>query len=183
MAITIPRTAWIDDDGTGTTGTVLNNAVKTELYNQIDAALGATEATINSLTQPPLWNAVAYNAANFVGVSPMTWTVDAGDQIRFSYRLNGKTMDVSFYVDSTTFGGTASSEARIVLPAGQSGKAYSICGIFRCFVNNVPANSFLGVITAGPSLSYLSLGRIDGSVFPLGANLYTLSGTATFEVN
>lgn len=42
MAIT--RTAWVDDDGTGTSGTVINNAVKTELYNQIDAGLNA-EAT------------------------------------------------------------------------------------------------------------------------------------------
>lgn len=39
MAVTITRTAWIDDDGTGTTGTIINNAVKTELYNQIDQAL------------------------------------------------------------------------------------------------------------------------------------------------
>jgi hypothetical protein len=39
MAITITRTPWIDDDGTGTSGTVINNAVKTDLYNQIDAAL------------------------------------------------------------------------------------------------------------------------------------------------
>lgn len=39
MAVTIVRTAWIDDDGTGTTGTVINNAVKTELYGQIDGAL------------------------------------------------------------------------------------------------------------------------------------------------
>jgi hypothetical protein len=39
MAVTITRTAWIDDDGTGTTGTVINNAVKTGLYNEIDAAL------------------------------------------------------------------------------------------------------------------------------------------------
>jgi Chaperone of endosialidase len=39
MAVTITRTAWIDDDGTGTTGTVINNAVKTDLYNQIDGAL------------------------------------------------------------------------------------------------------------------------------------------------
>ena len=39
MAIT--RTAWVDDDGTGTTGTVINNAVKTELYNQIDATVSA----------------------------------------------------------------------------------------------------------------------------------------------
>lgn len=41
MAVTITRTAWTDDDGTGTTGTVINNAVKTELYNQIDTALAA----------------------------------------------------------------------------------------------------------------------------------------------
>ena len=36
MAIT--RTPMVDDDGTGTTGTVINNAWKQELYNQIDAA-------------------------------------------------------------------------------------------------------------------------------------------------
>ena len=35
MAIT--RTAMTDDDGSGTTGTILNNAWKQELYNQIDA--------------------------------------------------------------------------------------------------------------------------------------------------
>jgi hypothetical protein len=39
MAITITRTPWIDDDGSGTTGTVINNAEKTALYNQIDQAL------------------------------------------------------------------------------------------------------------------------------------------------
>ncbi len=35
--MSITRTAWTDDDGTGTTGTILNNAVKTTLYDQIDA--------------------------------------------------------------------------------------------------------------------------------------------------
>ena len=43
MAATITRTPWIDDDGTGTTGTVINNAVKTELYNQIDELAGKIE--------------------------------------------------------------------------------------------------------------------------------------------
>jgi hypothetical protein len=47
MAVTITRTPWIDDDGTGTTGTVINNAVKTGLYNEIDAAL-AKLAPINA---------------------------------------------------------------------------------------------------------------------------------------
>ena len=39
MAVTIVRTNWIDDDGTGTTGTVLNSALHTTLYNEIDTAL------------------------------------------------------------------------------------------------------------------------------------------------
>lgn len=39
MPVTITRTAWIDDDGTGQTGTPINNAEKQLLYNQIDAAL------------------------------------------------------------------------------------------------------------------------------------------------
>jgi hypothetical protein len=40
MAIT--RTAMVDDDGSGTTGTILNNAWKQELYNQIDAKIPTT---------------------------------------------------------------------------------------------------------------------------------------------
>lgn len=39
MAIT--RTSIVDDDGTLTTGTIWNNAYKTELYDQIDAAISA----------------------------------------------------------------------------------------------------------------------------------------------
>jgi hypothetical protein len=42
MAIT--RTAWTDDDGSGLTGTVINNAEKVALYDQIDAALAAEAA-------------------------------------------------------------------------------------------------------------------------------------------
>jgi hypothetical protein len=37
----ITRTPLIDDDGSGTTGTILNNAWPTGLYNQIDAAIAS----------------------------------------------------------------------------------------------------------------------------------------------
>jgi len=43
----IVRTPIINDDGTCTTGTVWDNAWKTELYNQIDGALGAVQAPMN----------------------------------------------------------------------------------------------------------------------------------------
>ena len=59
MAVTITRSAWIDDDGTGTTGTVINNAVKTALYNDIDGALAkvAQLAGGNSFTGAQAINA------------------------------------------------------------------------------------------------------------------------------
>ena len=44
MAIT--RTPIIDDDGSGTKGTIIDNAWKQELYGQIDAADAANAATI-----------------------------------------------------------------------------------------------------------------------------------------
>jgi len=56
MAIT--RTAITDDDGTGTTGTVVDNAWKQELYNQIDAADAAvtTAVTPGSRTETSTGN-------------------------------------------------------------------------------------------------------------------------------
>lgn len=48
MPVTIGRTALTDDDGTGTTGTVINNAWLISLYNQIDAALAALPQGIAS---------------------------------------------------------------------------------------------------------------------------------------
>lgn len=61
----ITRTAWIDDDGSGTTGTVINNAEKTLIYDQIDA-------------HTPAWVDIPFNAANFVGASGGTWAVTSG---------------------------------------------------------------------------------------------------------
>jgi hypothetical protein len=44
MAIT--RTTWVDDDGSGTVGTVVNNAEKTILYDQIDQASNRLNASV-----------------------------------------------------------------------------------------------------------------------------------------
>jgi len=56
----IVRTPWIDDDGTGTTGTIINNAEKQLLYTQIDEAIGG------------VWTPVPFNAANFPGTPGIT---------------------------------------------------------------------------------------------------------------
>ncbi len=43
----IVRTADVDDDGTGTTGTIRNNAWKTAIYVAIDDALGKTTTLVD----------------------------------------------------------------------------------------------------------------------------------------
>lgn len=57
----IPRTPIIDDDGTGSTGTILNNSWKQELYDQIDAADVAANGPSNA---PVVFPAVAVPSAN-----------------------------------------------------------------------------------------------------------------------
>ena len=55
MAIQIQRTHWQDDDGTGTTGTVLNDAEKQRLYDQIDEALATVDA--GQVSRAPIYHA------------------------------------------------------------------------------------------------------------------------------
>lgn len=54
----ITRTPWTDDDGTGTTGTIINNGEKQIIYNQIDEALAAPGLG-------GVWTDVPFDGANF----------------------------------------------------------------------------------------------------------------------
>jgi hypothetical protein len=48
---TINRATWIDDDGTGTKGTIINNArLQQDIYDKIDAALAALDAADAALS-------------------------------------------------------------------------------------------------------------------------------------
>jgi hypothetical protein len=116
MAVTIGRTPWIDDDGTGTTGTVLNNAVKTELYNQIDTALAGIQTLIGN------WIDVPYNAANFMA-STGTWTVESADVYVYSYCVIGKTCIVSVFVNATSV--STNAALYIAIPGGYLAANYA----------------------------------------------------------
>jgi len=94
MAIT--RTPMIDDDGSGTTGTIINNAWKTELYNQIDGAIGAIDVVAS----------VPFNASMF-GVYPSgAWTVTSGNVITLAYSRTGGTGVVTMQLANTVITGT-----------------------------------------------------------------------------
>lgn len=144
----IIRTPIIDDDGSGRTGTIINNAWKTELYNQID----------NGTNIP--WNDVPFNAANFTSLTGSTWTVTAGNQIRFAYRRHdNKTMTLQLYVANTVLavpsGGT---DVAVIIPdaitvaTGQMGTAWiynpvgvSSMGLVSTYVGRYMVVSYPGL--------------------------------------
>ena len=122
MAVTITRTALTDDDGTGTTGTVLNNAFKTQLYDQIDVALATLNTAIGAVGA---WTTVTFAAGNFTAQAG-TWTVTAGQQTTYAYAVLGKTMVLAFCINGGTVSATPTYLA-MAIPGG-----YSTVGDIRC---------------------------------------------------
>ena len=113
MAIT--RTPIIDDDGTGTSGTVIDNAWKQEFYNQIDGYVTGTAGS-------GVWTDVPFSAANFSGVAPLVWTVGAAAVIRNQYQVQGKILFWSLYLSwfsgGNVIGGSAGPSLQIAIPGG-----------------------------------------------------------------
>jgi hypothetical protein len=107
----ITRTPMIDDDGSGTTGTVINAAWKTELYNQIDAAdaaIGGVGARVD----------VPFSAANFTTpTAGATWVVTAAT---YSYIVIGKAVFITLLIEGTGTITGAPVRLYVALPAGLS---------------------------------------------------------------
>ena len=134
MAIT--RTPIVDDDGSGTTGTVINNAWKQQFYDQIDAVAPG----------PPAWVDVPYSASNFTASGAMTWTVDAGDQLLFRYAISGKVGLILFDISNTTVGGTPGTHLDILLPVAVAPASNLVLPIW--LQNPAGAMGFVNVVAA-----------------------------------
>jgi hypothetical protein len=170
--------------GGSTGGLFVRDTTQPDGWGLLDAAAGVLRCSgagalpAWSNDGAGLWTPVAYSAANFVGTGSMVWTVDAGDQVRFSYQLNAKTLTVSFWINTSSLTGTASNEIRLTIPAGKTSAAYA-AGIV--WLNNPTSN--VGIINAPASQTYLQIYKADQSNYTLSTNTFLLSGTFTFEVN
>ena len=99
--VTITRTHWIDDDGTGTTGTIINDAAKQEIYGQIDAALALVQPSADIGT----WLDVPFAASNFFPPAG-TWTVTSGQiNINRYTRIGAHIVVWVLRLQSSTVGG------------------------------------------------------------------------------
>jgi hypothetical protein len=164
MAVTITRTAWIDDDGSGTTGTVINNAEKTLLYNQIDEGFAKFTPGQTPAAGTPIDH--AFTAGDYTGSGGMTWTLGAPDFGVNSYALSGKS--VTWYVNvGGTLGGTASNIVYIKLPGGLANGPRAVRGNDLIIYNSSPQIS--GQLFLSSNVNQLNISRADGANFSLGS--------------
>jgi hypothetical protein len=117
MAVTITRTAWTDDDGSGTTGTVINNAVKTELYNQIDGGFSALSPGTSTITTTGTQTALALPA----GGGPLVIFANNASLLTvqgIAAGLNGQQLTIvsigAGQVDLAHLNGSASAANRLI---------------------------------------------------------------------
>lgn len=97
----ITRTPIIDDSGQGTDGTVIDNAWKQELYNQIDGVLGGTS-----------WTTIPFSAANF----PVQPAIEAHQVPLNQFTVINKTLFWMMNMSGAPGSGFAS--LNLVLPGG-----------------------------------------------------------------
>lgn len=152
-----------DDDGSGTTGTILDDA----LFDSIRDYIGTA------------WTAVAFSAGNFTANVLGTWTVASGDQAAFQYVEIGKTMVVSVKINTSTVGGTPDSELRITVPNGRTIAGYAE----GPFVRQQAGTMAMGVWLANGGDTFIRL-RVDlsGTVWSSSTDATFVSGTFVFEI-
>jgi hypothetical protein len=150
MAIT--RTAMIDDDGSGTTGTIINNAWKTELYNQIDSVVAGASGA---------WVDVVFNAGYFTTpTAGATWVVSAAT---YHYALIGKVVNLSLSIPTSTVTG-APVRFNVVLPLVPNRTA----GVTYWY--RVGSLEGAGIAFLNPGVTYMDFLRdVVGQPFPAGA--------------
>jgi len=156
----ITRTIMTDDDGTGTTGTILNNAWLQTIYGQVDA-----------LVAP--WVPVPFSAANFTASGSGTWTV-TGTQACSTCRI-GALMTVLFQTSLSTVGGTPYA-LNVTIPG-----LLPTLGIGMPFNYAIAGVAGVGYGTVTSPSPMLALFR-DVNGTPWTAGQTTIVGSFTFAV-
>jgi hypothetical protein len=154
MAIT--RTPIVDDDGTGTTGTVLDNAWKQELYNQIDGVAANSP-----------WIALPLTLANF---SMAGGTISGVAIVLSRYRLIGaNTIVWSLTASPVTIGSGSATSVTI------SGLPFSLTQANA----NAVAASIAPAFVLPNGTHAVDVRRLDGAPWTAGTNWFYW--TAIFE--
>ena len=124
------------------------------------------------------WIDVPYDPTNFRAREPMEWKVDETNVGTLAYRIDGKTLLLSFKINNSTLAGYPTNELYLRLPAG--------CLAARGAANPVwvgsPSGKEIGYATIHPGESLLIVYRSGEERFPIDAGYFFVFGQMTIEI-
>lgn len=130
----------------------------------------------NRTTPMGHWIDVPFSAANFTALSPMGWTVAAGQVLINRYTVIGKTLIWCCFVYGSATTGSASGQLRIALPYGTAAHIRSTMPV--TYIGDVIGTT-TGIIDS-QGLTYAAITKTTGANFGIGS--LNLSFTTMIEL-
>ncbi len=161
----VGRITLIDDDGSGTYGSVIYNATIQQQLDYLDAWVGP-------------WTAVSFSAGNFTGSSGMTWTVGSGDVLANRYRIVDKHLFWDVTLTTTTVAGTPDTELRIACPYG----AFATTNVYKRATYVSDNGTYREAIISPVSSSLIKIVLTTGSAWTASTNLTAVYFSTAFEL-
>jgi len=197
FAVYTPGTPYVT--GTVISSTVANN-VNSDFATGLSTALtkdGQTTATAlipfaqglsaatGTLQYPAStvvgrWTTPAFAAGDFTANGSMTWTVAAGDVTTFAYTIVDKVMTVSFFIVTSTVGGTPSNTLQITIPAAKTATKSMRT---KCFVIDNGSADEAGTCSVAASGTLINILRAASAVWSTATDTTQVAGEITFEIN
>lgn len=125
------------------------------------------------------WITPVYNAGDYTANGAMIWTVDAGDITSCAYILRGKSLLFSFYIVTSSVGGTLNTQLLRIIPGGYVA-AKNIRTAINLLDNFIYKVGQMTVVANGTTIIF----QIDGTgtLWTACTNSTYVYGTLTIEV-
>lgn len=124
------------------------------------------------------WIDVPFDDANFFAVAPMQWHVRDRGSVAYSYRVDGKTLMLSFKINRSTIEGPPTRQLFVRLPAGYlvaRGTASAVWVANRIFKE-------MGYATAHPGHDRIVIHRANEEPFPQEDGYFYVFGQMFLEI-
>lgn len=143
--------------------------------------LGAGTSAFTALDYVP-WTTPTFDAANFTGGGSQTWTVASGDITTFAYTIFGKTMTVSFFIATTTVGGTPNAALQIKIPASKTSTKRIFANI-KTYNNAVEQTGVAEVLAGNTQIFLYTNTYFSGTNWSASTDNTWVVGSITFQID
>lgn len=126
----------------------------------------------------PEWETPTYSSGNFTYSGTGGWGTTAGDITTYGHIQHGKIMTVAFDVRTSTITNGDGNTLRIALPDSKT-SSKTVTNTCAVYDNGAWTT---GTVHIDASATVLSIKRLDAANFTAGANVISVRGTITLEV-